>query len=419
MHSPRDTSQNARLRNAATQSTMPGRVELIALMAMLAATIAFSIDAMLPALPAMAAELSPQVPNQVQLVVTIFVLGMGLGTLFTGPLSDTFGRRPVVLAGCALYIVSAGLAAQADSLGLLLAARLFQGLGASGPRVVAMAIIRDLFVGRQMAQIMSFVMIVFTLVPAIAPSVGAGLMAVSGWPAIFWAFVIFASVLSVWLALRLPETLPHDARRPFSTAALLSATREMLANPVVRLSIAVQSLVFGMLFATISSIQPIYESVFDRAESFPIWFGATALLSASGSVANAMLVMRIGMRRLVSLMLGIQIIVSGVMLAALVAGLAGNALFAMFFFWQFMAFFQAGLTIGNLNAIAMEPMGHIAGMAASIIGFIATVAAVLLAVPVGLLFNGTAVPLTLGVLIFAIAGLVLMGAMRRAEAAAD
>lgn len=414
MHSSHDAAKPSRT-EASEPAAMPGRVELIALMAMLVATIAFSIDAMLPALPAMAAELSPESPNQVQLVVTIFVLGMGVGTLFTGPLSDTFGRKPVVLAGCGLYIVSAGLAAQADSLGLLLAARLVQGLGAAGPRVVVMAIIRDMFVGRQMAQIMSFVMIVFTLVPALAPSIGAVLIALAGWSAIFWAFVVFATVVSLWLFVRLPETLPRAARRPFSTSALLSATREMLANRVVRLSIAVQSLVFAMLFATISSIQPIYETMFDRADSFPIWFGITALLSASGSVVNAMLVIRMGMRRLVSVMLTVQVVVSAVMLLAILAGLAGDALFAMFFFWQFVAFFQVGLTIGNLNAIAMEPMGHIAGMAASIIGFIATVAAVILAVPVGLLFDGTAIPLTLGVLVFAIAGLAMMAGMRRAE----
>ncbi|ASP22003.1 bicyclomycin resistance protein [Antarctobacter heliothermus] len=414
MHSSHDASKPSRT-DASEPAAMPGRVELIALMAMLIATIAFSIDAMLPALPAMAAELSPESPNQVQLVVTIFVLGMGVGTLFTGPLSDTFGRKPVVLAGCGLYIVSAGLAAQADSLGLLLAARLVQGLGAAGPRVVVMAIIRDMFVGRQMAQIMSFVMIVFTLVPALAPSIGAVLIALAGWSAIFWAFVVFATVVSLWLFVRLPETLPRAARRPFSTSALLSAAREMLANRVVRLSIAVQSLVFAMLFATISSIQPIYETMFDRADSFPIWFGVTALLSASGSVVNAMLVVRMGMRRLVSVMLTVQVVVSAVMFLAILAGLAGDGLFAMFFFWQFVAFFQVGLTIGNLNAIAMEPMGHIAGMAASIIGFIATVAAVILAVPVGLLFDGTAIPLTLGVLVFAIAGLAMMAGMRRAE----
>jgi DHA1 family bicyclomycin/chloramphenicol resistance-like MFS transporter len=398
---------------------MPGRTELIALMAMLAANVAFAIDAMLPALPAMAQDLSPGSPNSVQLVVTIFVLGMGVGTLFTGPLSDSFGRKPVILWGAVIYIVASGVAAMADSLEVMLAARLVQGLGASGPRIVAQAIIRDLFVGRQMAQIMSFVMIVFTLVPAVAPLIGAQLAALAGWPAIFWAFVVFAGVFSLWLALRLPETLAPAERRPFRIATLLSATKEMMRDRVVCLSIAVQSLVFGMLFAVLSSIQPIYEVVFDKADSFPLWMGATALLSATGSVVNALLVMRLGMRRLVSLMLSVQIVVTGTLVVLQLGGLAGTPLFVLFYFWQFLAFFQAGLTIGNLNAIAMEPMGHIAGMAASIIGAISTMAGVGLAIPIGLLFNGTPLPLTLGILVYGLCGLVLMGAMRRAEHIAE
>ncbi|WP_246594338.1 multidrug effflux MFS transporter [Mameliella sediminis] len=410
MQAPQETPVHS-----APTAEMPGRVELIALMAMLAAIIAFSIDAMLPALPAMAAEMSPDAPNRVQLVVTIFVLGMGIGTLFTGPLSDFFGRKPVVLAGTALYIAAAALAAQAESLGMLLFARLLQGLGAAGPRVVSMAIIRDLFAGRQMAQIMSFVMMVFTLAPAIAPTIGAAMVSFAGWHSIFWAFVFFAGVLSLWLSVRLPETLPRGARLPFRTADLWQATKETMSYPVVRLSIAVQSCVFGMLFATISSVQQIYEISFDKGDSFPLWFGVVAILSASGSVLNAMLVVRIGMRRLVSIMLAVQIVLSGGLLLVQLAGVSGDALFVIFFIWQFGAFFQAGMTIGNLNAMAMEPVGHIAGMAASVIGFISTVAAVVLAVPVGLMFDGTALPLAIGVLVFAIAGLLLMQAMRRAE----
>lgn len=398
---------------------LPARAELIALMAMLAATIAFSIDAMLPALPEIAQALTPDAPNRAQLVVTVFVFGMGLGTLFTGPLSDSFGRKPVMLAGAALYILSAALAAQAESLEMLLIARAVQGVGAAGPRVVAMAVVRDLFAGRQMAQMVSFIMMVFTLVPAVAPSIGALMLQLGGWPLIFWAFVAFAAISGLWLWLRLPETLPVPARRPFRAAALRAAAAEMLGHPVVRLSILVQSLVFAMLFATISSVQPIYDGLFDRAESFPLWMGATALLAASGSLINAMLVLRLGMRRLVALMLQAQIAISAALLLAQVAGLAGDALFALFFLWQVLAFFQAGLTMGNLNAIAMEPMGHIAGMAASIIGAISTVAGALLAMPIGLLFDGTAIPLAFGVMLLALTSVGLMRAMRRAEDAQD
>lgn len=396
--------------------SLPGRTEFVALMAVLAATVAFSIDAMLPALPAMADALSPEAPNRAQLVVTVFVLGLGIGTLFAGPLSDSFGRKRLALAGAGLYIAGAVLAARAQSLDWLLAARLVQGLGAAGPRVVAVAIIRDLHSGRQMAQILSFVMMVFTLVPAVAPMIGAGLVALWDWRAIFWAFVLFAMASSLWLCLRLPETLPDASRRPFRASALRDALIEMLRLPVVRLSIATQTLVFGMLFATISSIQPIYEHVLGRADSFPLWFGASAVLSASGSVVNALLVVRLGMRRLVSAMLAVQVAVSCALLAADLGGLSGTGLFAAFFAWQVMAFFQAGLTIGNLNALAMEPVGHIAGTAASVISALSTVAAVALAVPVGLMFDGTVRPLALGVLIFAAVGLLLMRAMPRGEA---
>ncbi|NVK58951.1 MAG: MFS transporter, partial [Rhodobacteraceae bacterium] len=167
--------------------TVPGRPEFIAMLAMLFATIAFSIDAMLPALPEIGAELTPDDVNRAQLVVTSFVLGMGIGTFFTGPLSDTFGRKPVVLAGATLYVVMSLVAAQEDSLELLLVARLFQGLGAAGPRVVALAIVRDLHSGREMARIMSFVMMIFTIFPALAPSMGAVIIDLSSWRGIFIA----------------------------------------------------------------------------------------------------------------------------------------------------------------------------------------------------------------------------------------
>ena len=394
---------------------LPGRAELIALLAMLFATIAFSIDAMLPALPELTQALSPDAPNKVQLVVTMFMLGMGLGTFFTGPLSDTFGRKPIVLAGAALYITGALVATQAETLEVLLAARLLQGLGAAGPRVVALAIIRDLYSGRAMAQIMSFVMMVFTLVPALAPSLGALLIGFGGWHAVFYAFAIFSALGMVWFTLRLPETLPVTLRRPFRLGALTAAAREMAAHPVVRLSILVQAFCFAMLIATISTIQPIYEVALGRGETFPLWFGLTAILGASSSYINARLVMRLGMRSMVSGMLWVQILASGLATLLIAGGVSGLALFAVFLAWQQLLFFQMGMTIGNLNAIGMEPMGHIAGMAASLIGAISTVLAVVLAVPVSLLFDGTPLPLVAGALAFAIFAQITMMRLRRVE----
>ncbi|MBN9889019.1 MFS transporter [Salipiger abyssi] len=395
----------------------PGRVEFIALLAMLFATIAFSIDAMLPALPEIGQELTPDDINRAQLVITSFVLGMGLGTLFTGPLSDTFGRKPVILGGAALYIAMSLVAAQEDTLELLLLSRLLQGLGAAGPRVVALAIVRDLHAGRDMARIMSFVMMVFTLFPALAPSIGAVIIEMSSWRGIFIAFVIFASFSSLWLMIRLPETLPREHRRPFRFAAIWAAIRELLGHPIVRISIAVQSLVMAMLFSMISNVQQIYDISFGRGESFPIWFGAIAVLAASGSVLNATLVMRLGMRFLITAMLTVQVVTSGAALLLFAGGVSGEIGFAVFLLWQFTLFFQMGLIVGNVNALAMEPVGHIAGLAASIIGSVSTVLAVLIAVPNALMFDGTPIPLASGIFVEAVLALLLMRWLARIEAA--
>ena len=394
----------------------PSRPEFIALLAMLFATIAFSIDAMLPALPEIGRELTPDDLNRAQLVITSFVLGMGIGTLFTGPLSDTFGRKTVILAGTALYIAGSILAAYEDSLEPLLGARLLQGLGAAGPRVVALAIVRDLYSGRGMARIMSFVMMVFTVFPAFAPSIGAIIIAWWGWRAIFWCFVIFATVSALWLTIRLPETLPPEKRRPFSVTAIWAAVREILGNPVVRISIGVQALVFAMLFSMISTVQQIYDISFGRAESFPIWFGGVALVAATGSILNATLVMRLGMRFLVISMLTVQTIMAAITVTAFASGISGTAAFALFILWQATVFFQMGLTIGNVNAIAMEPLGHIAGVAASVIGAVATVLAVIIAIPTGLMFDGTPLPLATGILCEAVLALALMKWLVRVEA---
>ncbi|MGC9369784.1 MAG: multidrug effflux MFS transporter [Paracoccaceae bacterium] len=398
---------------------MPRRLsqpEFIALMAMLFATIAFTIDAMLPALPEIGQELSADNLNRAQLVLTSFVLGMGVGTFFTGPLSDAFGRKPVIMAGAALYCLSAVAAWASQSLEWLLAARFLQGLGAAGPRVVALAIIRDLYAGRQMAKLMSFVMLIFAIVPAIAPTLGAGIMALTGWRGIFGAFVGFSVVSAAWLWLRQSETLPPEDRRPLRAAALWAAVKEVFSIPMVRLSIAVQSLCMGMLFSVLSSTQQVYDTTFGRGDSFPFWFAFTALIASSASVINASLVVRLGMRYLVTLALGGQILLSGTMVVlSLTHALPGAWAFGAWFIWSTSVFFQVGLTLGNLNALAMEPLGHIAGMAASIVSSVATVAAVVIAVPIGLAFDGTPLPLAAGILCAASLAFALIRRMAKLE----
>ncbi len=392
-----------------SRANVLSRTEFVALMAMLSATIAFSIDAMLPALPEIAADLTPDAVNRAQLIITSFVFGMGFGTFVAGPLSDRFGRRAVMLGGAVLYSVAALAAWGSGSLELVLAARFVQGLGAAGPRVASMAMIRDLYAGRHMAQIMSFIMIVFTLVPAIAPTLGAGIVWTFGWRSIFLAFVVFSILSAAWLLIRQPETLDPGKRRSLNLWELGRGAAEVLRHPTVRLSLMVQTLIFGILFSLLSSTQQVFDQTFGQGDNFHLWFGGIALVSASASFLNARLVVRLGMRPLIRTVLLVQIFMSGATALLWIIGPSWGVGLSAYVLWKISIFFMAALAIGNINALAMEPMGHMAGLAASLLAALSTVGAVLIAAPIGLTFDGTPLPLSIGTLICATLAYVLAG----------
>lgn len=378
--------------------------EFTVLLAMLFATIAFSIDAMLPALPEIAAELTPADPNRAQLILTAFVLGMGAGTLIAGPVSDAIGRKSTILAGFSLYVLGAWLAHDAQTLDLLLAARVLQGLGAAAPRIVGVALVRDLYSGREMARISSFVMMVFILVPAVAPLIGQAIIGVWGWRAIYLAFILFALAGALWLTLRQPETLARADRRTLSAAALSAGFAEVLRDRTAMICTAVLTLGFGQMFGLLSSIQQIFDIRFGIGDQFPLWFMGIAVVSGAASILNARLVVRVGMRRLATRAYLAQAVFSLVMIALTALNLLPGVLaFAGFYAWAVSIFFMAGLTFGNLQALALQKMGHIAGMAASVVTSVATVGAVAIAAPVGLMFDGTPIP--------AIGGAVLCSAL--------
>lgn len=389
--------------------------EFIAMLALIFAVIAFSIDSMLPALPQIAAELSPGDVNRAQLVLTSFVAGMGLGLLVAGPLSDALGRKPVIIAGFGVYALASVAAVYAPSLELLLAARFVQGLGAAAPRIVALALVRDLYQGREMARITSFVMMIFILIPAVAPSIGAEIIHLVGWRGVFGSFVLLALVGSLWLGLRRAETLPPAARRPLNLRNLVASAREVLANGQVQLVTMVMTLGFGQMFALLSSAQQLFVETYGTGENFPRWFALMALLSGTGTVLNARHVMRLGMRRIVAMAYRMQVVVSGVMVVLVFGDLLPEALrFPAFFIWAVSVFFMAGVTFGNLNAMALQQMGHVAGMAASVVAAVSTIGAVLIAAPVGLAYDGTARPIILATLICSGLALWLMRRVREA-----
>ena len=383
--------------------------EFVAMMAMMFATTALSIDAMLPALPAIAAELSPGDPNQAQLVVSLFFAGLGFGTLIAGPVSDSFGRKATLMVCAGIYLIGAVLCTLAHSLEMLLFARFLQGVGACGPRAAGMAMVRDMYKGREMARIVSFVMMIFAVVPAAAPLMGQAVLQFGSWRLIFVAFILFAILVQAWVALRQPETLSPAARRPLRIGLLLQAGRELLHHRTAMISIACQALTSACLVATLSSQQGIFEQRFDRATSFPLWFAFIALCSILGSFTNSRTVVVFGMRRvLVATYVGQCALTLGI-LALDVTGLMPAALlFASHILWSIGIFAMMGLSMGNLNALAMEDLGHIAGFAASMITAFSTVASVLIAVPVGLAFNGTQIPLLMGVGVFSVLSLALI-----------
>jgi MFS transporter, DHA1 family, multidrug resistance protein len=394
--------------------TVPSQRTFLAMMAMLFATIALSIDAMLPALPAIAAELTPDDTNRALLIISSFFLGMGLGTFVAGPVSDAWGRKPVIFVCAVIYAFGTLLCFFAPSLELLLIARVIQGLGAAAPRVVGMAMVRDLFKGRDMARVVSLVMMIFMIVPALAPLLGQGILFFGNWRTIFAALLLFVVLANAWILLAQPETLPPPARRPFRVGLLWQAAVEMSRHRIALVSTLCQGFGSAALLSTVSSQQGIFAERFGLVDSFPLWFGFIALCAASGSLLNSRVVMRLGMRRVIVVTYVAQVALTLLILMLDYTGLMPEALiFPGHVLWSISVFAMMGLTQGNLSALAMEDLGHIAGFAASMMTAFSTVMASILAVPVGLAFDGTQIPLMVAVALFSALALALVQTVRR------
>lgn len=392
------------------QTAAPRRLalpEFIALIALLFSLIAYGTDAMLPALEEIAAGVGAPSVTRTQLVVGLFILGTGVGQLVAGPLSDAIGRKPVLLGGIALFMATSLWAATVSDLTTLLVARFIQGLGISAPRTVGMALVRDLYEGRIMARVISLAMTVFMLVPAAAPFAGQWIMLTWDWRAIFLSFVIFGGIAGIWLWTRQPETHPPERRRPLRPATLWSGLREVASNRRTATCIVVLALTYSLIFAYLSSAQQVFVDWLDTGADFPAYFATIALLSGVASLLNAWLVVRLGMWRLAQTGMGAVAILSlGAGSITAMGWVAGSEIW-LFVPWSISMFFMTSLIFANLNALAMEPMGHIAGIASALVGALATLGSVLIAVPIGMAYNGTGVPLMLGIGACATAGFIV------------
>ena len=379
--------------------------EFIAFIAALMAVNALGVDLMLPALADIGHQLAIATANHRQWIITVYMLGFGAGQLIYGPLADRFGRRPVLLVTLAGFVGASVFAASSATFAALLGARVLQGLMSASTRVLAVAIVRDRFSGRQMARTLSVAQMIFFLVPILAPSIGQVLLAFGPWRFIFYALATFAAVVLAWSVVRLRESLPVERRTPLSLASLRHAYALTLSNRFSAGYAVAASLTFGGIIAFVSSAQQIFVDEFHAGERFTILFAACAFSMGCASFANSRLVERLGTRLISQAAVLGLIALSLLHLVVIASGLES--------LWSYMVF-QAlsmtciGLCGSNFGAMAMEPVGHIAGTASSIQGFITSVGAVIVGSLIGQSYNGTTFPLAIGYLGIGLAVLAIV-----------
>ncbi|WP_088345436.1 MULTISPECIES: multidrug effflux MFS transporter [Rhodomicrobium] len=377
--------------------------EFVGLIALMMALTALSVDMMLPALGEIGHDLGLEAGNDRQLIITFYLAGFAAGQPFFGPLSDRFGRKGPLYLGLALFAIGSVAATLAESATAMFAARVLQGFGAAAPRILAIAIVRDRFAGRRMARVMSFVMMVFIAMPILAPSIGQAVMLAAPWRAIFAVLLLACLIILVWSWLRLAETHAAGYRLPLSPARLFEAIRAIITQRQTAGYAIAFGFIFGILLSYVASAEQIFVVVYGLGTSFPIVFGAIASAMIVASLINARLVERIGMRR-----------VSHVSLLALATACGIVAAFGfpeappLIAFGLFMAtvFFCFGLIGPNFNAMAMEPVGHIAGTASSFIGFYTTASGAVFGYLIGQSFDGTLRPLSIGITALVLCALV-------------
>lgn len=381
---------------SATGKARPGGREFLALVAGCMAMAAVGIDLLLPAFGDMRREFGlASDSTQVAQLITAFFVGLAAGQLVYGPLSDRFGRKPLLFTGLGVYVVAAAGASFAPSLHVLILVRFLWGLGAAAPRSIAVAMVRDSFDGEHMARTMSLVMATFISVPVIAPTVGAGVIALFGWRSIFWFQFTIASLLALWAMLRLPETLPVHRRRAVSPRSLLDAFTTVVRNrESLGYGLSVLCL-FGVLSSYIASSEIIIDKVFGHEDAFPLLFGLLAIVMGVGSLLNARFVTRYGLHRFVRRV--VLAATCGTGLFALVAVLTdGKPPFVVFMLLTSLVLLGNSMLVPNANTAAMLPVGHVAGMAAAVIGAFSTGGGSLLGGVVDASFDGTVRPFAIG-----------------------
>lgn len=389
------------------------QLEFIALMACLMSIVALSIDAILPALQPIGLSLGIVNPNDNQLLITMIFLGLGFGQLIFGPISDSFGRKPTIYIGFLIFVLASFVCIYATNIETMIVGRILQGIGLSAPRTLSIAMIRDTFEGDYMAKIMSFVVAIFIFVPIIAPSLGILMLDNYGWESIFFSQLLFGILVMIWLWKRQPETLNPEYKKKLKASLFISGTKEFVKYRSAVVFTLISGLITGSFMVFLSTSQYIFQVQYGLIEEFPYIFGALAFSVGLATFTNGTLVLRFGMIKLVNIFTIVFALVS-LIYVAIFFGEANPSLPVLVSFFA-VQFFAIGFLFGNVRSLAMQPLGHIAGIGAAINGFVSTVMAVPIATYIGGFVDTTALPLFIGFSICGLLSVILLAYMRKAR----
>jgi DHA1 family bicyclomycin/chloramphenicol resistance-like MFS transporter len=381
-------------------------LEFIIVMASLMSLVALSIDALLPAISDISKTIHIIDPKNNQLFITMIFLGLGFGQLISGPLSDSFGRKPVIYVGFIIFALASLVCVFATSLEMMIVGRVLQGIGLSAPRTISIAMVRDRFSGNHMAKVMSFIVVIFILVPVVAPAIGKLMLDLYGWKSIFYSQLIFGFFTMIWVWKRQPETLKIAHRKKFKFSLFIEGTKEFLKHKNAVIFTFFSGFITGSFMVYLSASQVIFEQQYNLKEEFPFIFAGLAIGVGFATFLNGTLVVKLGMFKLVSIFTTVFTLIP-IVYILLYAGESNPSIYVLItFFW--LQFFALGFLFGNTRALAMEPIGHIAGVGAAINGFISTIMAVPIATFIGGFVDKTALPLFIGFFVCGLISLALI-----------
>ncbi len=388
-----------------TEPTMSFR-EFVTLMALMISVTALAIDAVLPALTHIGQDLGVTDSNKSQYIIGFLLIGLTIGQLVYGPVADSFGRKRSVYIGLSIFIIGSFMSYAANSFEMMMIGRFLQGFGTAAPRVSTVAIVRDKFSGREMARVLSFIMAVFIFMPVVAPALGELIQVISHWRSIFAVFILIAVIIFLWMFFRLAETLKAENRHPFSftdvyiSLKLVVTSRQTLGHTLTA------GIIFGCLISYLNCAPQIYQDYYSTGHLFVLYFSISALSVGISSLVNSAIVRRLGMHKISFYSLLTMLILSTIYLPVTLYNPADTPLWT-FLLFSVSIFFCLGLLFGNLNAMAMEPMGHRAGVASSVIGALTSAISVLVGTLIGQMYNMTLIPLVSGFLIMAFLALMI------------